>query len=129
MLVFLIRRVYQKIPIVNRAVRASVGVHHAIRKPETRPCPYAREAGGCSEHFARQVKVVGSVAALSGALAAMSVCGPGDVFSPDCKPQPHAGTESFCDKIIGVGIDESLHCRPRSGVSGDWCAPKPGDIC
>lgn len=76
MLVALIR-VYQKVALINLAVRTAVRVHHKIRKPKTRPCPYARQPGGCSNHFAQQARTVGSVAALSAAMSAMSVCGPG----------------------------------------------------
>lgn len=72
MLVTLIKA-YQKVPIINRMVRWGVGAHHAIVKPELRPCPYA---GECSNAGLAQAQVMG-MAALPLILSRMGSCGPG----------------------------------------------------
>lgn len=114
MLFALIIRIYQKVPVINRLTRLGVGVHHAIRKPQTRPCPYATSAeGGCSAHFAAMAKTAGGLAAASAALSAMSLCGPG-VDSDWCAPKP--------GDCVSGGVDSMEWCISARG-------PKLGPEC
>lgn len=79
-------RLYQRSAIVNRMVRTGVRVHHAIRKPETQPCPYA---GECSKVGLAQAQLLG-MAALPLIASRMSVCGPGADSGAPCL---HAGVD------------------------------------
>ncbi len=68
-------RLYRASSLVRAGTRAAVAVHHKIRRPQTRPCPYAGGTG-CSAHFALEARKHG-LRALPAVLAAMAVCGPG----------------------------------------------------
>ena len=115
-------RAYQRIRFVNRSVRLAVAVHHRLRKPRTRPCPYAPQ---CSASFAERARGarLGGLAVLPSVLAAMSVCGPGLSVdeSTHCRPSSSLGTESFCDKIIRASLmPDPNHYRSSCGSVGGW---------
>lgn len=104
MIMLILARIYQKVPAVTAAVQLCVLLHHRLRKPVTRPCPFSNssQAHSCSNHFIRQAKVAGSMAALSGAMTAMSTCGPGAFGGVD-----------RCEWFIRQGVAGGTHCLPR----------------
>lgn len=86
-------RLYQRNRLVNHLTRRAVGVHHAVRKPETKPCPYA---GRCSEVGLTQARVLG-MAALPLILSRMASCGPSVDRAEWCIRAP--GISDYCESF------------------------------
>jgi hypothetical protein len=70
---------YQRSPLVNRLVRRGVRTHHAIFKPELRPCPFAGTGTRCSAGSAAQIQTLGAAVAIPVIASQMAHCGGGGV--------------------------------------------------
>jgi len=79
-------RLYQKSPLVNRAVRLSVRAHHRLTPRGPRAaCPYP---GNCSAAGLAAANTMG-MAALTGIVSRMAACNAGDCGWGEMKMMPH----------------------------------------
>lgn len=102
-------RLYQKSPVVNKAVRLSVHAHHKLTPGGARAaCPYP---GACSKTGLAAAQLMG-MAALPGILSRMSACAP-QGYDPDCN---HAGVEELPCKSVGGCMPHPLD--PTDGCTG-----------